>query len=181
MKPYLVFSIILIFAFALIFFLRPNQDEHQVVIPVKIGDNIKENAYLDFLGEIVDPSKKEEKYVVAILDNVCSSCMSGQILFRLERLQRERKDIQSFIILPNKYTANDLSNIKNNYNLKLNLKPMSEKLEDLIQSKRKSLIRKGIIGSIFLIDSNSEVNFIHLIKVGDSIEEIITSVTDNLT
>lgn len=174
MKTYLVFSVVLLFPLALILMMRADHNENQIVIPIEVGENIKENKYFDFLGEILDPLKKNEKYIVATLDNVCSSCMSGQLLFWLERLQRERKDIQSFIVLPNKYSADDLTNIKNNYNLRMNFKRMPQKLEDFTQSNKKSLSREGIIGSIFIIDSNGEVKLVYLIKTdGDTFQEIV--------
>jgi len=181
MKTYLLFPAVLLVAIAFIFMMRPNQNDNQVVIPVTIGENIKENANLSFLSEIVDSSKKSVKYLVTVLDNVCSSCLSGEILFRLDRLQRQRKDMQTHILLPSKYSANDLSNIKSNYDLKLNFKPLSAKLEAFIQSNQKALNRKGIIGAICLIDSNGEVKLIQLVKLGVPFREIITLITKELT
>jgi len=181
MKTYFFFPAALLLVIAIIFMLRPNQNDNEVVIPVAVGENIKENAYLDFLGEIVDPSKQNEKHLVAVLDDVCSSCLSGQILFKLDSLQRQRKDIQTHILLPSKYSANDLSNMKSNYDLRLNFKTISAKLEVFIQSNQKALSRKGIIGAICLIDSNGEVKLIQLVKLGVPFREIITLITKELT
>jgi hypothetical protein len=181
MKTYLLFPAVLLVAIAFIFMVRPKQKGNQIVIPVVVGENIKENVYLGFLDEIVDPSKKNEKYLVAVLDDLCSSCMSGQILFKLDSLQRQRKNIQTYILLPSKYSANDLSNMKSNYDLKLNFKTISAKLEAFIQSNQKAFSRKGIIGAICLIDSNGEVKLIQPVKLSVPFREIITLITKELT
>jgi hypothetical protein len=52
LKTYFALSVVLFFVLALILVMRAAHNENQIDIPIEVGENIQENRYFNFLGEM---------------------------------------------------------------------------------------------------------------------------------
>ena len=76
-------------------------------------------------------SNKSATYNIYVyLDKICGSCIDGILVYKLDSIQSQMKDIKITILLPNEYNQNDLANIKYNHSFKIEFENISTQFQD---------------------------------------------------
>ncbi len=125
---------------------------------VNINDNISTNSYLKFLQNNLEFSKFATSILI-FLDDICSSCPSGQIINEFNMFQLENVNLKCYVVLSSKYGKNDLENIKNNNNLAISFLINGKEIEDYNQSHIKTNFISTINGMSIVINKKGSVIF----------------------
>lgn len=96
---------------------------------VSLNERISLNEYFGFLDKYRNSSIPSD-FLFLFLEDACSTCLSGNIINKLDRLIDYNDRVIGFVVLPSTFTDIDLSNIKLNNDFAFNFIRSDSAIED---------------------------------------------------
>lgn len=149
------------------FLIFNNNNSDSLNVPIKTDENIFDNEYFSFLKSKVKNVEGFAKFVYIYLGDICMSCLSGELLLKLNDQQKERNSIKYYILLPTEFTKNDLDNLRNNYSLQLEFLNVGHSFDQLIKSQKSIEKPFPLSGLVVVTDSNGIVSFVDMFSRKD--------------
>lgn len=183
MKVIMVTIVVLALLVASFFTWQSQQPEVEdsITLPVTAGENIAENKYFAFLKEVIDSTREETYSLAAMLDDACSSCASGKLLWWLDDLHKNHVNLNVVAVLPQEFTDNDFDNFTHNYGFALQFMRRSPELERLAEVNEVSFRRAGVVAVIALLNHSGKIVLVHAIRTSDSLQEIRANIAEKLS
>jgi hypothetical protein len=124
---------------------------------IKEGENTKNFKWFKQISDII-MNEKAEYFVISMFIDICMTCLSGQIINKLNELHKLNNSNFFFLtILPTTFTKQDIKNLKNQ--LRINFKiiiadeNLSHKWNQLIKEFRIS----DLTNIVFLVNKKGEI------------------------
>lgn len=90
------------------------------------------------------------KAVVALFSSVCTSCASGRLMYLLNEHAGRNQDVAYFALVPDTFTAGDISNLRTNLNVSFPVEAAGPALSREWQSLREQY-GEGPVNAVVLV------------------------------
>jgi len=133
-------------------------DNFSILNILQPGTNIKDLGWLGCLSRYLKHEMNYDYYLVAMFSSICMECLNGVIIRELKNSQKKLyKSISFLIIVPDKFTENEVDNMKTSLNMNIQViiadKDLSITWNQLIENYGGSKI--NII--LFLLNKGGDV------------------------
>lgn len=137
--------------------LRANP-EYSIIESVQPGTNINDITWLGCVFKYLEDEQDYDYHLVAMFSDICIGCLNGLIIDELKKAHTKlSKSISFLIIVPDKYTDNEIVNMKTALKISIKMtradRPLSEAWTLLIENHDEG-IGKNII---FMMDNKGVV------------------------
>jgi hypothetical protein len=124
---------------------------------IKKDKTVAEINWLHQISRLIDLNKKKI-YVVGLFSNVCNNCLSGNLLKRLNALDRENQYVCVFSILKKSYSESDINNLKDNLKIGFPVYLADDKLDNKWNKLMHSFSETELNNIIIVADKDGRID-----------------------